>query len=421
MPDASQVSQSTIRRIMATLFVAQGMALAALVASTTVSSIIGAELTGSERGAGLPSTLSLIGGALAAYLAGRLMGRAGRRVGLSVGYLCGLAGGLIAGIGVIDGSLLIFLFGMIVLGAAQAISDLSRYAAADVYTAEMRGRAVSTIVFAGTIGAILGPILAPITGQIAESLGYSELAGPWFATAAIFVFALVFINIFLRPDPRDIARAIQPDEDSRQTQHADRPARSFRQVMSAPAARLALISLGLAQTVMVTVLTITPVHMTHYDHGLDTIGLVVSAHIVGMYGLSFATGWLSDRWGRRATIGLGSLLLIAACALAPQNPDTLPLAASLFLLGLGWNMCFVAGSSLLTDTLAVHERARIQGAADLVVNLASAVGSLASGVLIASLGFGTLALISAGVALIVVAATLRAQQLQPVKMMEQAP
>jgi len=135
---------TTLRRIMATLFAAQGMALAALVASTTVSSIIGAELTGSERGAGLPSTLTLIGGALAAYLAGRLMGRAGRRIGLSVGYLCGLAGGLIAGIGVIDQSLVIFLIGMILLGAARAISDLSRYAAADVYTARMRGRAVST-------------------------------------------------------------------------------------------------------------------------------------------------------------------------------------------------------------------------------------------------------------------------------------
>jgi len=421
MPDASQVSQSIIRRIMATLFVAQGMALVALVASTTVSSIIGAELTGSERGAGLPSTLSLIGSALAAYLGGRLMGRAGRRVGLSVGYLCGLAGGLLAGAGVVGHSLAIFLIAMPLLGAARSISDLSRYAAADVYPARVRGRAVSAIVFAGTIGAILGPILTPVSGRMAESLGYSELAGPWFATAAIFVFALVFINIFLRPDPRDIARAIQPDDDSRQAQHADRPARSFRQVMSAPSARLALISLGLAQTVMVTVMTITPVHMTHYDHGLDAIGLVISAHIVGMYGLSFATGWLSDRWGRRAAIGLGSLLLIAACLLAPQDSNTLPLAASLFLLGLGWNMCFVAGSSLLTDTLAVHERARIQGAADFVVNLASAAGSLASGILIASLGFGALALISASLALIVVAATLKTQQLQPVKLMEQAP
>lgn len=421
MPSASQVSQSIIRRIMATLFVAQGMALAALVASTTVSSIIGAELTGSERGAGLPSTLTLIGGALAAYLAGRLMNRVGRRIGLSAGYLCGLAGGLLAGIGVIDRSLVIFLIGMILLGAARAISDLSRYAAADVYTARMRGRAVSTIVFAGTIGAILGPILAPVAGQIAESLGYSELAGPWFATAAIFVFALVFINVFLHPDPRDIARAMHREGDFGQPQSDGQAARSFRQVMSTPAARLALISLGLAQTVMVTVMTITPVHMTHYNHGLDAIGLVVSAHIVGMYGLSFVTGWLSDRWGRRATIGLGSLLLIAACVLAPQDSNTLPLAASLFLLGFGWNMCFVAGSSLLTDTLAVHERARIQGAADLVVNLASAAGSLASGILIASLGFGTLALISASLALIVIAATLKTQQLQPVKMMEQAP
>ena len=166
---------------------------------------------------------------------------------------------------------------------------------------------------------------------------------------------------------------------------------------------------------MVMWMTITPVHMTHFQHGLDEIGFVISAHIVGMYGLSMLTGWLTDRWGRRATIGLDGLLLIAACLLAPQNPDPLPLAASLFLLGLGWNTCFVSGSALLTDTLAVHERARIQGAADLVVNLASAAGSLGSGLLIASLGYGTLAMVGAGLALIVVAATLKTQRPHSVK------
>jgi MFS family permease len=124
---------------------------------------------------------------------------------------------------------------------------------------------------------------------------------------------------------------------------------------------------------------------------------------------------LTDRWGRRATIGLGSLALIGACLLAPQNPDPLPLAVSLLLLGLGWNMCFVSGSSLLTDTLAIHERARFQGAADLLVNLASATGSLASGPLLRSTGFGAVATIGAGLVLILIAMTLRTQTVRPVE------
>ena len=411
---------STIRRITATLFIAQGLALAALIASTTIASITGTDLA-DEWAAGLPSTFTLVGGALAAYPAGLLAGRFGRRIGLSAGYLSGILGGLVAGAGVIVHSLPVFLGGMVLLGAARAVSDQARYAAADVLPVHLRARAVSTIVFAGTIGAVFGPILSPIAGRAAVGLGYDELAGPWFVTTGLLILTLIFINLWLRPDPRDIARTLQQTGMHADDPKPSQPARSFGQVMSIPSARLALIGLGLAQTVMVMVMTITPVHMTHFHHGLDDIGFVIAAHITGMYGLSMVNGWLTDRWGRRTTIGLGSLLLIAACVIAPQNPDTLPLAASLFLLGLGWNMCFVSGSALLTDTLAVHERARIQGAADLVVNLASAAGSLGSGLLIASLGYGTMAMIGAGLAAIAVAATLKTQHLQPVKLLEQAP
>jgi MFS family permease len=359
---------ATIRRITATLFIAQALALAAVIASTTIASITGTELGGGEWAAGLPSTFTLIGGALAAYPAGQLAGRFGRRIGLSAGYSSGILGGLLAGFGVIIRSLPLFLLGMVLLGAARAVADQARYAAADVSPVHLRARAVSAIVFAGTIGAVLGPILSPMAGRAAVGLGFDELAGPWFVTTGLLIVALIFINVLLRPDPRDIARAFHPAEEHQDKLASSQPARSFGQVMSIPSARLALISLGLAQTVMVMVMTITPVHMKHYAHTLDDISFVIAAHITGMYGLSMVTGWLTDRWGRRTTIGLGSLLLIAACALAPQNHDTLPLAASLFLLGLGWNMCFVSGSTLLTDTLAVHERARIQGAADLVVN-----------------------------------------------------
>jgi MFS family permease len=148
-------------------------------------------------------------------------------------------------------------------------------------------------------------------------------------------------------------------------------------------------------------MNITPVHMTHYAHGLDAISFVISMHILGMYGLSPLTGWISDRWGRLPTIAIGSLLLIMSCILAPTNPDTLPLAASLFLLGLGWNFCFVAGSALLTDRLAVNERASIQGSADLVVGVASVIGSLSSGEVMASAGYGAANAIGIGVSFII--------------------
>ena len=419
MSTASIILPSTLRRVTATLFVAQSLALAALNAATTISGIAGAEL-GGEWAAGLPTTFALIGGALAAYPAGHLMGRGGRRLGLSAGYAAGIVGGLITGFSMAAHSLPVFVFGMVFLGAARAVSDQARYATADVYPPHLRGRAVSAIVFAGTIGAVLGPALSPVAGRVATDLGYSELVGPWFVPPLLLIATLIFINLLLHPDPRDIARRLQTPDAPQLSYPAADPGRSFWQVMSSPQARLALLSMGLAQTVMVMVMTITPVYMRHHTHGLDEISFVTAAHILGMYGLSMAAGWMADRWSRRATIGLGSVLLIAACLAAPQNPDTWPLAVSLFLLGLGWNLCFVAGSSLLTDALDVAETARFQGAADLLVNLASAVGSLGSGLLIASLGFGTLAAIGAGLALLIGASSLKRHRSLPLNPPRQA-
>jgi MFS family permease len=396
-----QTWRAPTRRLITILFIGQGLALVALFTTAAIGSISGVQLAGTERVAGWPSTAQLLGGTIAAYIAGRVMNRFGRRIGLSLGYIAGIAGGLIAGLAVIANNFTVFLGGMLLLGAARAISDQSRYAAADVSPAPMRSRAVSTIVFAGTIGAVLGPALTPIAGRLAESLGIDQLAGPWFVTAVLMVITLLFVFIFLRPDPREVARQMNATEGEDRLAKALPPARSFRQVLTDPFVRVALVSLGLAQAVMVMVMNITPVHMTHFAHGLTDISFVISMHILGMYGLSMVTGWISDRWGRAPTIVIGSLLLISACILAPTNPETLPLAASLFLLGLGWNFCFVAGSALLTDRLAVNERPRIQGSADLVVGAASVIGSLSSGELMAGTGYGAANAIGIGVALVV--------------------
>jgi MFS family permease len=401
-------ASSLSRRLITVLFVGQGLALVALFTSTTIYSITGVQLAGTERVAGWPSTAQLLGATAGAYLAGRIMTRFGRRIGLSLGYAVGIVGGVIAGLGVIASAFPLFLLGMLLLGVARAASDQSRYAAADVSPAELRARAVSTIVFAGTLGAIFGPAITPLAGQISTSLGFDQLVGPWFVSAALMVLPLLVVFIFLRPDPRDVARRLNAAEAETRSAAPLSPPRSFRQTLADPLIRVAIISLALAQTIMVMIMNITPVHMTHFAHGLGDISFVISMHILGMYGLSPLTGWISDRWGRLPTIAIGGLLLILSCILAPTNPDTLPLAASLFLLGLGWNFCFVAGSALLTDRLAVNERAGIQGSTDLVVGVASVIGSLSSGEVMANAGYGAANAIGIGVSFIIlIAAALR--------------
>lgn len=107
------------------------------------------------------------------------------------------------------------------------------------------------------------------------------------------------------------------------------------------------------------------------------------AHTLGMFGLSGVTGWLIDKYGRISIIIVGAVILVMASLLTPLSEALPPLAFALFLLGLGWNFCFVAGSSLLSDTLHSTERGRAQGASDTLVALSSGVGSLATGAVFA--------------------------------------
>jgi MFS family permease len=140
--------------------------------------------------------------------------------------------------------------------------------------------------------------------------------------------------------------------------------------------------------------------MKGHEHGLGSISTVISAHTLGMYAFSVVSGRLADKWGRGPIILTGSVTLLLACLTAPLSPDVLPLAVSLFLLGLGWNFCFVGGSTLLSDQLSPAERARTQGVNDLLVGLASATGSLGSGLVFAATNYTVIALVAGALSLI---------------------
>jgi MFS family permease len=180
--------------------------------------------------------------------------------------------------------------------------------------------------------------------------------------------------------------------------------RTVWEIFRQPAALVALLAMLLGQMVMVLVMVITSLHMRGHHHELGDISLVISAHTFGMYAFSILSGRLADRWGRGPVIIFGSSMLVLACLAATLSPDVLPLGVALFLLGLGWNFCYVGGSTLLADQLSPAERAHTQGFNDLLVGLASSLGSLESGLIFAALGYNVMAYVSAGIALIPLAA-----------------
>jgi MFS family permease len=161
---------------------------------------------------------------------------------------------------------------------------------------------------------------------------------------------------------------------------------------------------------MVLVMSVTSVHMDLNGHSLDAISLVIGAHTLGMFGLSMVTGSIADRFGRPQTIVVGALLLIVGSLIAPLSLQTVWLALGLFLVGVGWNLCYIAGSSLLADSITPSERGRVQGASDLLVNLGSAAGSLSSGVILAATGYTVLCILAALFSLVPLAVALTRMQ-----------
>ncbi len=221
-------SASAARRITWTLFVAQSLGSAALIANATVNPIIGSKLGGSDALAGLPGTLLLLGAASAAQPAGMLMQRVGRRWGLVLGFFLGSIGMVVGGMAIVVQSFWLFLLGLVLVGAARGAVDQSRYAAADAQLPDRRARAISTVVFAGTIGAIAGPALVNPSGSLLGGLNIDPLAGPMWIGALLFMLAGGLIAALLRPDPRDMAREIAATHPDIRQPSAGQPARCAR-------------------------------------------------------------------------------------------------------------------------------------------------------------------------------------------------
>lgn len=388
------------------LFLGQSLGSAAFLTSSTIGAIVGEQLSHQPLLAGLPGATYLLGNAVMAYPAARLMERLGRRTGFILGFGLGLVGALIAGFSVVWHFFPTFLLGFGLMGTMRGFTDLARYAAAEMHPPLERARAISIVVWGGTLGAVFGPALVGPTTALARAWGLDELAGPWFGSAVLFTVGGLLTALFLHPDPSTLAQAFGPPATQATTSTLAAP-RPLRVILAQLPTQAAIAAMVIGQVAMVTVMAVTALDMKHHGHSLDHVSLVITAHTLGMFGLSIFTGRLADRIGRAPSIIIGAVLLILSCILAPIAQTTEMLAVALFVLGLGWNICYVAGAALLTDSLTPNEQGRMQGSNDMAVGLVSAFGNLQSGALLQLIGYAGLSWLSLATTLIPLALAVR--------------
>ena len=176
--DAPPVSERVQRRLLGTLFSAQSVSNAAQSVSFTTLPLAAYFLTGTEAVAGIPATVTLVGRAMIAYPIGWLMDRVGRRLGIALGLLLSVFGTSLLAAGVMRGSFSLFLVGALFNGFGRGTGEQSRYAAADVVPASRASNAIGTVVFAGTIGAVIGPLLIAPASRAAVRAGWRRLPAP---------------------------------------------------------------------------------------------------------------------------------------------------------------------------------------------------------------------------------------------------
>jgi len=382
------IQRRTLRLLFATQIVS-GMGV-------SIGSSVGeqrAELAGVSL-SGLAQSAAVVGGALAAIPATAIVHRHGRRPSLAAAYGVAAVGAVLVVLAALHGTLPLLFLGYFLFGGATAANLQARYTAVDLAPATLRGRHLALIVWATTIGAVAGPPLAAPAGTALAPYGIPTLAAPYLISAVMFVITAFVLLALLRPDPALVAGTAGGDGQRRRLRDG------WHAVATSGPAILGLTAVAVGHMVMVGIMAMTPVHIRSAGHDaahtLRIVGVVISVHIAGMYAFAPVIGLLTDRVGRRAVIGAGIVLLLAACALAGgAGYDNVRLGAGLFTVGLGWSCTMVAGSTLLSESVPLALRASAQGLSDLIMGLAGASAGALSGVVVGAWAYSGLAWVAA--------------------------
>ncbi|MFB6612435.1 MFS transporter [Agromyces sp. NPDC056379] len=390
-----------VNQLLAGVGVASGIAVAALLVE---------ELTGVVALAGLAQSASVLGAAIVAIPLARLAVRSGRHVALATGYALAMTGAVLVIAAAASGWVPLVFLGLAAFGAGSAAGLQARFAATEVAAAGFEARSMSIVLWATTIGSVAGPLLSATGDTVGIALGLPPLVGPFLFSGVAFALSTLLVATLLRlPKPGTMATdaassapdvaAAQADElapdhvvDAGGAAPAAEPIgawAAFRIAVREPRSLFAILAIVCSHTVMVGVMVMTPVHMTAHGLSLSLVGVVISIHIIGMYGASPLVGWLVDRIGppRVIVIGVGILTIAALIGILAPADDMLLVPLALGLLGLGWSCGLIGGSTLLTTSVEPSIRVPLQGATDAAMNLAAAASAALSGVVLGAAGF----------------------------------
>lgn len=379
------------RRVRTLLMLGQVMAGLGMGATLSMGAILAGRLSGSDAWSGMAATMSTLGAALAAIPLSRLASRFGRRVSLTTGALLAASGAVVTIASTITGWFPLLLVGLALVGVGTAVNLQSRFAATDLAEKATRGRDLSLVVWATTVGAVSGPNLITPGEALGSFVGLPELSGPFLFTVMAQTLAAVVYFVGLRPDPLKVAMARAATAAASGSAAGDDTLDIPRQI------RLALISIALSHATMVSVMAMTPVHLVNHGASLAIVGFTISLHIAGMYALAPVFGVLADRLGRIPTIVIGQIILAGSLAMTGFGSENeLAVVIGLVLLGLGWSAATVSGSTLLTESTALARRPKVQGVSDLIMSGTGALGGALSGVVLSLVGYDGLSFVALG-------------------------
>lgn len=378
----------TQRRTVRVLAAGQVLTGVAFGATLSLGALLAADLSGQEALSGFATAAVTLGAALTAIPLARLASNRGRRFALTTGNLAALLGITVVIAAAATRAFPLLLVGIALIGAGNAGTLQSRFAATDLATTARRGRDLATVVWATTVGGVVGPLLLAPGELLGASIGMPRLTGAYLFSFAAQVCAFGLYVLVLRPDPLLLAQQLDREKatSSVAAPEVDRPG----------LARFAMLAVAASHVTMASVMAMTPVHLSHIvapDAVTLAVGVTIALHVFGMYGLSPVFGILADRVGRVTVILLGQALLAASLVVAATLSATQAgVLVALVLLGLGWSAATVAGSALLTEATPLAERPRRQGRSDTLMTACAAVGSVLAGVILGLVGYGGLAL-----------------------------
>lgn len=350
----------------------------------SIGSLLAAHLSGSPAWAGSAATFSTLGAAAWAIPLARLAFARGRSVALATGAALAIAGAALVITAAAVEIFPLLLIALFMLGAGSAVGLQARFAATDLPSNRSTGRDLSVVVWATTFGAVIGPNLFGPGEIVGHAIGLPHMTGPFLFTIVSQIAAASVFWFGLRPDPLLVAKELNAAKTKGKTSFAS----AIATLRKYPLAAFAIGAISLSHMVMVSVMSMTPIHMKGMGFDLVVVGFTISLHIAGMYAFSPIFGWLSDKLGRVQTVILGQSIYVFALAIAGfGQDDRLLVTVGLFLLGLGWSASTVGGAALLTATLPVEEKTNVQGLSDALMNLSGAFGGAVAGSILAGFMF----------------------------------